>query len=66
MPDLDMLRWLTYIKSMNLEVCHISRKINAMVGMLSRARFESESNIVSEDEEITLEYFKTTQASMEE
>ena len=65
-PYLAMLRWIAYIKFLNLEIRHISEKTNGKADMLSRARFESESNIVSEDEEITLEYFKTTQASMEE
>ena len=45
-PDLAMLRWIAYIKSMNPEIRHISGKNNAMVDMLSRARFKGESRRV--------------------
>ena len=53
-----MLRWIAYIKSLNPEIHHIARKNNAMADMLSRARFEDESDMVSEDEEVTLNFFK--------
>ena len=49
-PNLAMLRLLSYIKSMNSEIRHISGKKNAMAYMLSRARFEGESYMVSENE----------------
>ena len=39
-PNLNMLMWISYIKSMHLELHHIARKNNAMVDMLSRARYE--------------------------
>jgi hypothetical protein len=39
-PDLAMLRWITYIKSLNPEIRHISGKDNAMADMLSRARYD--------------------------
>ena len=45
-PDLTMLRWIAYIKSLNLEIRHISEKDNAMADMLSRARFENEGSMV--------------------
>jgi hypothetical protein len=45
--DLAMLRWIAYIKSLNPEIRHISRKDNAMADMLSRARFDNESGIQS-------------------
>ena len=51
-PDLAMLRWIAYIKSLNLEIRHIGGKENAMVDMLSRARFKNESDMVSEDEDV--------------
>ena len=65
-PDLAMLRWISYIKSMNPEIRHISGKNNAMVDMLSRARFEGESDMVSENEDVALDFFKTAQASVED
>jgi hypothetical protein len=34
--DVAMLRWIAYIKSLNLEVRHISGKDNAVANMLSR------------------------------
>ena len=37
-PDLEMLRWIAYIKSLDPEIWHISGKDNAMADMLSRAR----------------------------
>ena len=45
--DLAMLRWIAYIKSLNPEIRHISKKDNAMADMLSRARFDNEDDIVS-------------------
>ena len=40
--DVAMLRWIAYIKSLNLDIAHISGKDNAMVDMLSRAQFRDE------------------------
>ena len=57
-PDLAMLRWIAYIKSLNPEIRHIARKNNAMADMLSRARFKDESDMVSEDENVALDFFK--------
>ena len=37
-PDLAMLRWIAYIKSLNPEMWHISGEDNTMADMLSRAR----------------------------
>ena len=65
-PDLAMLRWIAYIKSMNPEIHHISGKNNAMADMLSRTRFEGESDMMSEDEDVTLDFFKTAQASIDD
>ena len=53
-PDLAMLRWIAYIKSLNPEIRHIAGKKNVMADMLSRARFENESDMISEDEDVTL------------
>ena len=65
-PDLAMLRWIAYIKYLNLEIHHIVGKNNAMADMLSRARFEHESGMVSEDEDVTLDFFKTARLSAED
>ena len=46
-PDLAMLRWIAYIKSLNLEIWHISGKDNAMADILSRAQFDNEEGMVS-------------------
>ena len=65
-PDLAMLRWIAYIKSLNPEIRHIAGKNNAMADMLSRARFEDESDMISEDEDVALDFFKTAQLSAED
>ena len=56
-----MLRWITYIKSLNLERQHISGKDNAMVDMLSRASFDDDEGMVSEDEEVGVGFFESAQ-----
>ena len=38
-PDVAMLRWIAYVKSLNPDVQHISGKDNAVADMLSRAWF---------------------------
>ena len=55
-----MLRWIAYIKSLNPEIRHISENDNAMLDMLSRARFENEGGMVSENEEVGADFFKST------
>ena len=65
-PDLAMLRWIAYIKSLNPKICHIVGKNNAMADMLSRARFEDESDMISEDEDVALDFFKMAQLSAED
>ena len=57
-PDLDMLKWIAYIKSLNREVRHISKKDNAMDNMLSKGRFENKDDMVSDDEEVNADFFK--------
>ena len=48
--DLAMLRWCIYIRFVNPEVGHISGIINAIVDMLSRARYKEEEIPNSDDE----------------
>jgi hypothetical protein len=57
-PDLAMLRWIAHIKPLNPEIRHISGKDNAMADMLSRARFDDEHGMVSEDEEVGVDFFE--------
>ena len=48
-PDIAMLRWIAYIKSLNPEFRHIAGKDNMVADMLSRARFEDEDQPNNED-----------------
>jgi hypothetical protein len=64
-PDLAMLRWIAYIKSLNPEIRHISGKDNAMADMLSRARFDDESGMVSEDEDVGSDFFEAAHLATE-
>ena len=65
-PNLAMLRWIASIKSLNPEICHIAGKNNTMANMLSRPRFEDESDMISEDEDVALDFFKTTRLLAED
>ena len=65
-PDLAMLRWITYIKSLNPEIRHISGKDNAMADMLSRARFHDKGGMVSEDKEVSVDFFETAYVTTRE
>ena len=60
-PDLAMLRWIAYMKSLNPEIRHISKKDNTMADMLSRERFGDENDMVSEDEEVGVDFFELAQ-----
>ncbi|MCO5601145.1 hypothetical protein L7F22_055264 [Adiantum nelumboides] len=51
-PDIAMLRWIAYIKSLNPEFEHIAGKENAVADMLSRARYENEEEMVTEGDEV--------------
>jgi hypothetical protein len=64
-PDLAMLRWIAYIKSLNLEIQHISGKDNAMADMLSRARFDDENGMVSDDEDVGVDFFEAAHLATE-
>ena len=62
-PDLAMLWWIAYIMSLNPEMGHISGKDNTMADMLSRARFDDEDGMVSEDEEVGEDFFKSARVT---
>ena len=59
-PDLAILRWISYIKSLNPKIRHIGGKNSVMAEMLSKAKFKDESDMVSKDEDVALDFFKTT------
>ena len=63
-PDLAMLRWIAYIKSLNPDIRHISGKDNTMADMLSRAWFDDEGGTVSEDEEVGVNFFESARMSV--
>jgi hypothetical protein len=65
MPDLAMLRWIAYLKSLNLEIRHISGKDNAMADMLSRASFDDENGMVSKDEDVGVDFFEAAHLTTE-
>ena len=60
-----MLRWIAYIKSLNPEIRHTAGKDNAMADMLSRARYEDEDGMVSENEEVGADFFKSSRLRTE-
>jgi hypothetical protein len=63
--DLAMLRWIAYIRSLNPEIRHISGKDNVMADMLSRARFNDENGMDSEDEEVGVDFFEAAHLTKE-
>jgi hypothetical protein len=51
MPDIAMLRWIAYIKTVNPKLRHIKGKENPVANMLSRARFMNDEIMQDEDQE---------------
>ena len=58
-PDLVMVKWIEYIKSLNPEIRHISGKDNNMADMLSRVHFEGRDDMVLEDDEVGVDFFES-------
>ena len=54
-PDIAMLRWIAYIKSLNLVLVHIIGKKNSMADMLSRARYVHEEEIETHEVDESIE-----------
>ena len=52
-----MLRWIACIKSMNPEFIHISGKDNAVADMLSRARYDEEEAMISDEEDVGSNFY---------
>jgi Integrase zinc binding domain/RNase H-like domain found in reverse transcriptase/Reverse transcriptase (RNA-dependent DNA polymerase) len=46
-PDIAMLRWIAYIKSLNPILVHIEGKKNSVADMLSRARYFNEEEMMA-------------------
>ena len=49
-PDIAMLRWIAYIKSMNPVLVHIEGKKNSVADMLSRARYSNEDEMTGRED----------------
>ena len=49
-PDIAMLRWIAYIKSLNPVLKHITGKMNPVADMLSRARYFDEEKMMAHGE----------------
>jgi hypothetical protein len=56
-PDIAMLRWIAYIKSLSPEIRHIAGKRNVVADMLSRARYEGGEEQGSDREEVGSDFF---------
>ena len=50
LPDIAMLRWIAYIKSLNPVLVHIVGKKNSVADMLSRARYFHEEEMMAHGE----------------
>jgi hypothetical protein len=49
LSDIAILRWIAYIKSLNLVLVHITGKRNSMADMLSKARYIREEDIMPQE-----------------
>lgn len=56
-PDIAMLRWIAYIKSLNPEFKHIVGKNNPVADMLLRARYDKEEEMIDEDEDMEEDFY---------
>ena len=57
-----MLRWIAYIKSLNPEFEHIAGKDNPVEDMLSRARYEDEEGMISDNDDVGTKFYTTAHA----
>jgi len=64
-PNLAMLRWIAYIKSMDPKFKHIAGKNNPVVDMLSRAKYEDEEEMIDEEEDVGIDFYSTALARRE-
>jgi hypothetical protein len=59
-PDIAMLRWIAYIKSLNPEIWHIAGKRNIVADMLSQARYEGGEEQGSDEEDVGSDFFTSS------
>ena len=60
-PDIAMLRWIAYIKTLNPEFKHIKGKYNVVADMLSRARFEDEEDLIEDIDDVGTTFYSMAQ-----
>ena len=60
MPDMAMLHWIAYVKSLYPEIQHVAGKGNVVVDILSRARYSVKEDPHSDEEDVGLNFFKSS------
>ena len=61
-PNIAMIRWIAYIKSLNIEFKHIARKDNPIPDMLSKARYEDEEEMISDSDDVGTKFYTSAHA----
>ncbi|KAL2610916.1 hypothetical protein R1flu_022608 [Riccia fluitans] len=56
-PDITMLNWIAYSKSVNPEFKHIAGKENVVADMLSRTWYDGEEEMIEEYEDVGEEFY---------
>jgi hypothetical protein len=64
-PDIAMLRWIAYIKSLNPEFIHVAGKDNPVADMLSRARYEEEDKMIEDIDDVGTKFYSVSQLNRE-
>lgn len=64
-PNIAILRWITYIKSINPKFKHILQKDNALVDMLWGLRHCSEEEMIDSEEDMITNFYSTIIARRE-
>jgi hypothetical protein len=59
-PNIAMLRWIAYIKSLNPEIRHVVRKNNVVADMLPQARYEGDEGQHSNEEHVESDLFTSS------
>ena len=60
MPDMAMLHWIAYVKSLYPEIQHVAGKGNVVVDILSRARYSVKEDPHSDEEDVGLNLFTSS------
>ena len=61
-PDIAMLCWIAYIKSLNPEIRHVAGKHNVVADVLSRSRYDGEEDRHSDEEDVRSDFFTSSYA----